>query len=115
MDQMSKTDRDRNLESFEWLPIGEWTIEKLIGPYLKNGFGATIKGCCKVCDTYIDVKDLEKHVKKHLKEYERLKKRKKLEASERRKETLRLARETRQRNKDRDKQERQFREGELDE
>ncbi len=106
---MSKTDRDRNLESFDWLPIGSWSVENLTGPTLGS------KSMCKVCDKYIATSDAESHIKKHLKEYERLKKKKKLEASERRKETLRKAREDRKNKKDRDDRERAYREGELDE
>ncbi len=110
-----RKNEDWRLESFDWLPIGEWSVEKLIGPYLQNQYGTTTQGCCKICDSYIDAKELESHVKMHLKEHEKMVKRKKREADKRRKETLRLAREERQRNKDRDKRERQYQDGELDE
>ena len=110
-----RKNEDWRLESFDWLPIGEWSVDKLIGPYLENGYGQAIKGMCKICDKYIDSKELESHVKKHLKEHEKLAKKKKRAASEKRKETLRLAREARKNKKERDNRERLFREGELDE
>lgn len=100
------------LEAFDWLSKEQWSVDKLIGPYL-NG-----KGCCKVCDIYIAKSDLEQHVKAHLKEYEKLNKKKKRASDLKRKESLRLAREKRKNKKDREKQERDYRdykEGEVDE
>lgn len=97
------------LETFDWLSIDQWSVDKLTGPILGN------KSCCKICDRYIDRADLEQHVKRHLKEYEKLKKKKKREAELRRKESLRLAREVRKNKKDREKQEKEYLEGELDE
>lgn len=97
------------LESFDWLPKNEWTVDKITGPVLGD------KSMCKVCDKYIDRKDLDSHVKKHLKEYERLKKRKKRASEEKRKESLRLAREIRKNRKDRENQEKKYLEGDSDE
>lgn len=104
-----RKNEDWRLESFDWLPIGEWTVDKLIGPYLEN------RGMCKICDSYIDSKELESHVKTHLKEHEKLVKRRKRLSAQKRKETLRRAREVRKNKKERDNQERKYQEGELDE
>lgn len=97
------------LESFEWLSIEQWSVDKLTGPILGN------KSMCKICDRYIDLQGLDSHVKKHLKEYEKLKKKKRRASEEKRKESLRLAREVRKSRKDREKQEKNYLEGDTDE
>lgn len=99
------------LESFSWLPAGSWTVDSIIGPYNDN----RTAGYCKVCDKYIPFSDLEQHVKKHLKEYERLVKKKRRIAAEKRKEAIKHAREARKNKKERDNREKEYLEGELDE
>lgn len=98
------------LESFDWLPLRSWNVENLIGPYKDDGF----EGYCKICDTYIYYTDLESHVKKHLKEYEKLSKRKKRQTDQKKKEALRRAREARKNKKERDMRERKYQEGSIE-
>jgi hypothetical protein len=104
-----RKNEDWRLESFEWLPIGEWTVDKLTGPHLEN------QSMCKICDFYIPTRDAESHIKAHLKEYEKLIKKRKRISAQRKRESLRIARETRKNKKDRDNREKLFQEGELDE
>jgi hypothetical protein len=78
---------EEKLEPFLWIPMNQFNIDSLIGPYLGSS------GYCKICDKYIKHKDLEKHVEKHVKEREKLEKLKKKRAAERRRDTLRKARE----------------------
>jgi hypothetical protein len=99
------------LEAFKWLPIGSWTVDSIIGPYNDR----KTKGYCKICDEYIAVNELEQHVKQHLKEYEKLEKKRKRLSAQKRKDALKMAREARKNKKDRDNRERQIREGEFDE
>lgn len=99
------------LEAFKWLPLGSWTVDTIIGPYNDR----KTSGYCKICDNYIVVPELGQHVKQHLKEYEKLEKKRKRLAVQRRKEALKLARESRKNKKERDNREKQYLEGEIDE
>jgi hypothetical protein len=64
-----------------------WKGQIVFGPAL----GA--KSYCKICDVYVERKDLDTHLEIHLKERNTIKKKKAKEAKEKRLEAARLARE----------------------
>lgn len=78
---------EEKLEPFLWIPINQWNSDNLIGPYLNNS------GYCKICDKYIKSELISSHVSKHVREREKVERLKKKNAIERRKESLKRARE----------------------
>lgn len=98
------------LEAFKWLPLGSWTVDNIIGPYNDR----KTSGYCKICDKYIVVPELEQHVKQHLKEYEKLNRKRKMISAQKKKDALKAAREARKNKKDRDNQERKYQEGTIE-
>lgn len=75
------------LEAFHWLPIEQWTPERLLTLFSVAG-----KRYCKVCDSWVSPEEEKKHVALHVKQVKELRKKQKLAA-------LKLAREERARKK----------------
>ena len=77
----------RDYDAFRWLPLEQWTVDKLMGPFLGNLI------CCKICDDYISRVDAKEHVKKHVATRKRQLESDKQKAKAARMEAMRLARE----------------------
>lgn len=94
MSKRKVTATERQLKSFDWLSIEQWTRDRILNFYIVDG-----KQNCKICDEWVDVIESDKHVESHKNARIRLKKKEKEEAQERAREMRRLRKEERERDK----------------